>query len=89
MTANARVYEPLRCQSALLSSYHTATKWGNVRKPAASNGLYTLLANVLFLLFYSCNKFKPGISIKNYVIENATQESMKNTKWNNIALVQK
>ncbi len=35
-----------RCviQSALLSSYHKVTKWTNLRKPAASNGLYTLLA---------------------------------------------
>jgi hypothetical protein len=43
---NVRVYEPLRCQSALLSSYRKVTKRINLRKPAASNGLYTLLAAV-------------------------------------------
>jgi hypothetical protein len=40
---NVRVYEPLRCHSALWSSYHKVTKRTNPRKPAASNGLYTLL----------------------------------------------
>jgi hypothetical protein len=43
VAANVRVYEPLRCQSALLSSYHKETKSDTLRKPAASNGLYTLL----------------------------------------------
>jgi hypothetical protein len=38
------VYEPLRDQGALWSSYHKATKSDDLRKPAASNGLYTLLA---------------------------------------------
>jgi hypothetical protein len=31
----------------LLSSYHKATKRAYLRKPATSNGLYTLLATVL------------------------------------------
>jgi hypothetical protein len=44
MVYNARVYEPLCCNSALLSSYHKVTKRTNLSKPAASNGLYTLLA---------------------------------------------
>jgi hypothetical protein len=46
MVYNARVYEPLRCQSAYLSRYNKATKRVNSRKPAASNGLYTLLGTV-------------------------------------------
>ena len=44
-----------RCviQSALLSSYHKVTKRANLRKPAASNGLYTLLCTGFYtnLLF--------------------------------------
>ena len=50
---NVTVYLPLlttpacmsRCvdQGALLSSYHKVTKRTNPRKPATSNGLYTLL----------------------------------------------
>jgi len=40
---NVRVYEPLRCQSAYLSRYTKACKRANLRKPTASNGLYTLL----------------------------------------------
>jgi hypothetical protein len=48
---NARVYEPLRCQRALLSSYHKATKSAGLRKASASNGLYTLLALVALLFF--------------------------------------
>jgi hypothetical protein len=47
MIANARVYEPLRCQSALWSSYHKVDKRTNPRKPSASNGLYTLLPAVI------------------------------------------
>jgi len=43
LAANVRVYEPLRGQCALLSSYHEATKSTDLRKPTASNGLYTLL----------------------------------------------
>ena len=50
IAANVRVYEPLRCQSALLSSYHKVTKRTDLRKPAASNGLYTLLAAVVIYL---------------------------------------
>jgi hypothetical protein len=50
LIANVRVYEPLRGQSALLSSYHKAAKWADLRKPAASNGLYTLLGAALFQL---------------------------------------
>ncbi len=44
LAGNVRVYEPLRRQSALLSSYHKVTKRTDLRKPATSNGLYTLLA---------------------------------------------
>jgi hypothetical protein len=44
------VYEPLRVQGALLSSYHEATKRTDNRKPTASNGLYTLLGADLFIL---------------------------------------
>jgi len=52
---NARVYDPFRCQSAYFSRYHKVTKRTDLRnrpkgahvakrsKPAASNGLYTLL----------------------------------------------
>jgi len=43
INANVRVYEPLRRRSALLSSYHKATKWTNLSKPTASSGLCTLL----------------------------------------------
>jgi len=43
MTANVRVYEPLCRQSAYLSRYTKVTKSTNLRKPAASNGLYTPL----------------------------------------------
>jgi hypothetical protein len=51
MTANVRVYEPLRRQCALWSSYHEATKSTDLRKPATSNGLYTLLyAGYLLLI---------------------------------------
>jgi hypothetical protein len=39
MGYNARVYEPLRDLSALLSSYRKLTRGANIRKPAASNGL--------------------------------------------------
>ena len=52
---NARVYEPLRCQSAILSSYHNLTKWIDLRKPATSNGLYTLLCAGIFISKYSPN----------------------------------
>jgi hypothetical protein len=48
MVYNARVYEPLRCQGALLSSYHKVTKRANPSKPTTSNGLYTLLAVVVY-----------------------------------------
>jgi hypothetical protein len=51
MVANVRVYEPLRGQRALLSNYRKVTKRANLRKPAASNGLYTLLATDLLLSF--------------------------------------
>jgi hypothetical protein len=37
IVANVRVYEPLRCQSALLSSYHEVTKSADPRKLATSN----------------------------------------------------
>jgi hypothetical protein len=50
MPHNVRVYEPLRGQGALWSIYHEATKRAHLRKPAASNGLYTLLyAGVYYL----------------------------------------
>jgi hypothetical protein len=48
LAANARVYEPLRCQCALLSSYYKVTNRTNLREPAASNGLYTLLPPGVF-----------------------------------------
>jgi len=52
MAPNARVYEPLRCQCAYLSRYTKVTKRVNTRKPAASNGSYTLLcAAILYILF--------------------------------------
>jgi len=38
------VYEPLRDQGALWSSYRKVTKRVNLRKPATGNGLYTWLA---------------------------------------------
>jgi hypothetical protein len=44
MLHNARVHEPLRHRSALLSNYHKITKRTDLRKSAASNGLNTLLA---------------------------------------------
>jgi len=44
--ANVRVYELLRDQGALLSSYRKVAKRTDLRKPAASNGLYTLLCAV-------------------------------------------
>jgi len=53
MAPNARVYELLRCQCALLSSYHKITKRTDLRKPAASNGLYTLLCAGLFIYITS------------------------------------
>jgi hypothetical protein len=43
IAANARVYEPLRCQCAYISRYTKVTKRADLSKPAASNGLYTLL----------------------------------------------
>jgi hypothetical protein len=43
IVANARVYEPLRGQSALVSIYNKDTKSDNHRKPTTSNSLYTLL----------------------------------------------
>jgi hypothetical protein len=43
MIANVRVYEPLRCQSTYLSRYTKVIKSDDLRKPATSNGLYTLL----------------------------------------------
>jgi hypothetical protein len=43
IVSNARVYEPLRCKSALWTSYHKITKRADFCNPAASNGLYTLL----------------------------------------------
>jgi hypothetical protein len=52
ITANVRVYNPLRRQSALLSSYRKEPKCADLSKPTASNGLYTLLYVVLFLKFY-------------------------------------
>ncbi len=53
---NVRVYEPLRDQGALWSSYHRVTKRADLRKPSASNGLYTLLPAGLFfvILNYQC-----------------------------------
>jgi hypothetical protein len=60
INANGRVYEPLRCQSAMLSIYHKVTKRTDPRKPAASNGLYTLLALVYFPVKYP-NKNPSGI----------------------------
>jgi len=50
ITYNARVYEPLRCQCAYLSRYTKETKGTNTRKPAASNGLYTLLVTGDFVI---------------------------------------
>jgi len=47
---NVRVYEPLRCQSAYLSKYTNVSKRDNLRKPSASNGLYTLLAPVHYYI---------------------------------------
>jgi hypothetical protein len=44
------VYEPLRCQRAYLSRYTKATKSANLCKPAASNGLYTMLAAVIIFI---------------------------------------
>jgi len=55
MPHNVRVYEPLRDQGALLSRLHEAPKRTNARKPAASNGLYTLLVAVAYLLGKLCN----------------------------------
>ena len=54
ISPNVRVYEPLRDQGALLSSYHKVTKRADLRKPTASNGLYTLLA----VVFYLCVNFE-------------------------------
>jgi hypothetical protein len=48
---NARVYEPLRCHCAYLSRYTKGTKRANLSKPAASNGLYTLLAEVIISIY--------------------------------------
>lgn len=47
---DVRVYDPLRCRSALLSNYHKATKRTDHRKPSTSNGLYTLLWDVHYLV---------------------------------------
>ena len=47
--------EPLRGQSVTLSWYNMATNRAYLRKPAASNCIYTLLCAV-FLLFYYLNQ---------------------------------
>ena len=46
MAFHVRVYELLRDQGALWSNYHKVTKSDALRKPAASNDLYTLLEGV-------------------------------------------
>jgi len=48
MAYNVRVYEPLRGQSASESRYTKVTKRAELREPAASNGLYTLLCAVYY-----------------------------------------
>ncbi len=58
MGYNVRVYEPLRCQSALLSRYHKVTKRTDLRKPTASNGLYTLLAALIYIIQFDIFFFK-------------------------------
>ncbi len=48
---NVRVYETLVNQGIYLSSYTKVTKRTDLRKPAASNGLYTLLeAGLCFVI---------------------------------------
>jgi len=48
IVANARRYVLLRLRSAYLSRYTKLTKRTDLRKPAASNSIYPLLATVLF-----------------------------------------
>ena len=62
---NVRVYEPLRRQCAYLSRYTKVTKRTTLRKPFASNGLYTLLGIVDITLGFSfLVTWQRGIRVK-------------------------